>query len=151
MAPVAFAASEARSPSALEVEVSLAASESSPTIRFKISNPTTNAMEFNSADLPWASRYSVILTLVENDAGHTVVAEELPVVDPVVGTQSIPPGGVLQGKVVLSVRFRDLLKVLTRHEIILFWSYQPKPLNGPAPPRCGGWLVIPKAQQRKGA
>jgi len=146
MAPLAFADAEAGDPPGLNVEVSLVASEKLPTLQFKISNPITNTIEFNSADLPWASRYSIILTMVENDAGHTVIAEELPVVDPIMGTQKMPPGGVLEGKVILHTRFRDLLNVLTRREVILFWSYQLKPLNGPAFPRCGGWLLIPQAK-----
>jgi hypothetical protein len=87
------------------------------------------------------------LTLVQNNASHDVIAEELPAVDPIIGTQMIPPNGVLEGKVILQKRFRDLPEVLTKHEVILFWSYQLNPLGGPALPRCGGWLLIPKAKQ----
>lgn len=146
MAPVAIASDKAENSADLKVVASLAASKKLPTLQFKVSNTTTNTIQFYSADLPWASRHSIILLLVENDASHTIVREELPVDDPVTGTQKIAPGDVLEGNVILPKRFPELRKVLTQREVILFWSYRLKPLSGPALARCGGWLLIPKAQ-----
>ena len=143
---VAIASDRAGNFAGLKVEVSLAASQQSPTVQFKISNATTNTIECHRADLPWASRHSIILMLVENDISHTVVPEELPVDDPITGTLKISPGGDLEGNLILRSRFPELQKALARREVILFWSYQLKPLNSPVLPRCGGWILIPKAQ-----
>jgi hypothetical protein len=113
-------------------------------LHVSLTNTSGQVVEVFRSDLPWESRHSMILVLVEVHAGNITVPEIHPTDSPIVGEQTIGPGEILEGQILLEDRFPDLAKVLAHSDVIAFWSYQLKAIKGPGLPRTGGWVFIPK-------
>jgi hypothetical protein len=101
-------------------------------------------LQVYEADLPWKNTYSLLLVGAETDAVGTRLEKHYPIDDPGPAIIALKPGQVLTGEIDLTDRFRDLPRVNQRRDVIIFWSYQLRPLQGGALPRVGGWVLIPK-------
>lgn len=101
------------------------------------------------SSLPWENTYILILTAVEADATGTPLESYFRIDDPGPSTMTVKPGQVLVGEIDLTRRFRNLSRAIQQRDVIIFWSYQFRPIDGAPPPRIGGWLVIPKAARTR--
>jgi hypothetical protein len=95
--------------------------------------------------LPWEWRYSLWIKAYAADAGGSPLDERLPISDPS-RTESVrmAPGSSMEGHIDLESRFPDLRTALEKHDVVIFWSYQPEfePIRVP---RMAGWFTIPKS------
>ena len=126
----------------LSVKVAL---ESHLRLAVEIQNKSGVEIVASKDSLPWEWRYSFWVKAFVVDAGGSPVDERLPISDPS-RTESvrIAPGARMEGHIDLESRFPDLRAALEKHDVVIFWSYQPEfePIRAP---RVAGWLTIPKA------
>jgi hypothetical protein len=111
-------------------------------------NVTDGPLRIYRNDLPWECRHSLILVAVRAGSGGGILAEDLPVDDPIVGETEVLKSQDLRGTIDLEKRFPSLLRALEQSDVILFWSYQLTPVGKSSLPRQGGWLLIPKLPKR---
>jgi len=112
----------------------------------ELNNITGNPLEIRAASLPWESRYSMWVKLFEDDATGSAVDERLVVADSPTANEkvSLLPGKPLHGSIELRTRFPELVEVLKRRDVIVFWSYIPEFSKGNNDCRLSGSLTIPK-------
>ena len=118
-----------------------------PWLQLRITNMSTETVEVAVSDLPWESRHSITMILVEAHSGNETIPEIMPITVPAFGTQKILPNGILEGNINLEGRYPGLLNALHRTDIIIFWSYRFVSVDRSPCNRCGGWLLIPKINQ----
>jgi len=112
-----------------------------------IKSKLQDSLSIYQSDLPWGSRYSMIIIVAKLDASGTVLDQSLYIDDPSPNVVTMKYGESLTGKISLKTRFHDILTVLKTKQVIIFWSYQLKSLNNKSTERLGGWLIIPKKGQ----
>lgn len=95
--------------------------------------------------LPWEWRYSLWVKAYSVDAGGSPLDERLPISDPSrIERVRMPPGSRLEGHIELESRFPELRTALEKHDVVIFWSYQPE-FEPVRMSRLAGWLTIPKS------
>jgi hypothetical protein len=104
-------------------------------------NDTIRMMD---TDLPWGFRDNLLLVPVVLDKERTKLQEVYYIDDPIGNLITVEPGDRLSGTIYLFNRFPDITKVTKEHDVLLFWSYELQPIDGPALPRASGAIVIPK-------
>jgi hypothetical protein len=130
---------------ALDVRAKVAVlSPSRIALELTLRNPGLVPLDLFAADVPWGTRQSLMLVPVTNDRETRRIDEALYIDDPKPGQVSVKAGGQLSGIVDLSRRFPTLLEVLKTREVIVFWSFQPTPVNGTPLDRTSGAVVLPK-------
>ena len=98
----------------------------------------------NSAWLPWGRFYGM-LVVATNSAPLSRPLESPPRIDDPMGKQlTIQPGESLEGRISLKERFPSIEVAASRHDLVVFWSYELRSVDGRQLPRLGGWLLIPK-------
>lgn len=117
-----------------------------PTLEIAISNSRATSIKLYSADLPWATRHSLLLVAMTNDSQQSRIDEALYVDDPGPGYTVIGPKDTKTGSIDLTRRFPDLSKVRRESEVIIFWSYQAKLVTGEQTRRVSGAVVLPKLE-----
>jgi hypothetical protein len=100
-------------------------------------------------DLPWMSRHSLLILLVESGSQNRLIEEQLFIDDPKAGQVGIKPGEILKGRIDLARRFPKLPGVLETKDVFLFWSYQLKPVDEQPEQRIGGFLLLPSKENRR--
>lgn len=114
----------------------------------KLKNTGRAPLVVYRGSLPWASRHSLLLIAVRANVTHDALEERLVIDDPGPEQLEIKPGETLTGEILLDERFPDLPSAVRKNDVIIFWSYQLKPLNTAPLERMGGWLLIPKSPQK---
>lgn len=109
-----------------------------------LTNRSGEPLTIYQHSLPWVGWYSILLTAVKTDALGTVVEKSLIIDDPGPGRITIKPDETLTGKIPLVSRFPDLLNALKERDVIIFWSYQLKPIDAEPFQRRGGYVLLPK-------
>ena len=66
------------------------------------------------------------------------------------GFTTIKPGEVLQGEIRLASGIPDLVEMLKKRDMLLFWAYQPSTVNQTRGKWVGGWLLLPETPLSKG-
>lgn len=102
-------------------------------------------LEIRTDDLPWKNRYSLPTVAMEAEKYYPLLQQLYQVDDPGLSRSVLQPGGVLSGRIDLLERFPNLIETLKRTDVILFWTYQLKAVNGHTFERCGGWIEIPRS------
>jgi hypothetical protein len=99
-----------------------------------------DSVEVFTSDLPWASDDST--TWVAVQPGRTPLEQTLPVEDPGSDTTVIKPGAVLRGRVDLARQFESLQAKSSTGEVVVFWTYRLRTVDGRTSNRVGGWLSM---------
>ena len=97
--------------------------------------------------LPWGIRDALLIVPIVTDPFGTRVDEAQYVDDPHHDYMDLTPDDSLSGEVDLQQRFPDLAEALTRRDVVVFWSYELRPVDGPAYPRISGAVLIPSRKQ----
>jgi hypothetical protein len=103
-------------------------------------------IEVPRVSLPWEGRYSLLLIAATTDG--EILEPALPVEDGDYQTAKLSPGLVLSGCIHLEDRFPSLRSELKSRDVLIFWSYQLRPLRREALGRLGGWLLL-RGQTRR--
>jgi hypothetical protein len=107
-------------------------------------NHTSKELQVNSGELPWDT-YGMTLVLVEGEPLNVVLRQSPIIRDPVPAIpQTLRIGGAIRGVINLNEQFNQLSNILQESDVIVFWSYQLKPLTGKRPERVAGWKLIQK-------
>jgi hypothetical protein len=113
------------------------------TLRFQVSNNTSNAVSMYQSDLPWCGRYNCVIVAVR------VNSSPLSIIDPVrtisdIGLKkvSLLPGKMLQGEIMLSSWVHDFDAIVKEESVLVFWSYLLRDRETRASLRFGGWLSV---------
>lgn len=129
----------------ISVELDLQGLSSSDYIlHVKLTHRSRDILTIYQHSLPWVGWYSILLTAIKTDALGTVIEKSLIIDDPGPVRITIKPGETLTGDIPLIGRFPDLLEALRETDVIIFWSYQLKPVDAPPFQRACGYVVLPK-------
>jgi hypothetical protein len=110
-------------------------------LRVTIRSRAVAPIKLYKSQLPWGSRYSLILVAVTPEG--KCLDKELFVDDPSPERASLEPKGSLSGSIDLQRIFKDLNKALSKSDVHLFWAYDaPKELD--IDRWSGGWILIPQ-------
>jgi len=96
------------------------------------------------ASLPWATVQSLLLVAVKLDALGTVIEQVFPIDDPGVDRITLHPEQVLEGDIPLQVRFPGLAAAHREWDVMIYWTYQLKTVDGMAFERVSGSVFLPK-------
>jgi hypothetical protein len=107
-----------------------------------ITNTGDQPITLYKADLPWGTRHSLILVPITSDQKQRRLEESLFVDDPGPGTVTIQPSQRLSGRVELSKRFPELLTIVKKTDVIIFWSYQAELTSGTKTSRISGGRLL---------
>jgi hypothetical protein len=102
------------------------------------------AIEIDESELPWGFRDSLLLVPVVLNRDRTRLPESYYIDDPTEKSLTLAPGDTLVGTIYLFNRFPDLTAAAATDDVLLLWSYELRPLDGPSLPRVSGGMVIPK-------
>jgi len=95
--------------------------------------------------LPWVGLNSLILIAVKTDVLGTLLDKPSPIDDPGPASLTIQPGETVTGRIPLTHRFPGFVEALKGRDVIVFWSYQFKPIDSSPLKRTGGYVLFPKA------
>lgn len=115
-----------------------------PLLRIEIVNRTVRPLKVYEHSLPWKGWQSLLLIAAKTDAVGGPLERELPVDDPGPGVVTIAPGESLRGEIALARVFPAIGEARRERDVVVFWSYQFKPIDADALPRAGGWVLFPK-------
>src|SRR5262245_51383419 len=104
-------------------------------LQMRLTNEAADPVEMPAQQLPWSNAYSTLVVAVETDGPGTVLDRSTPVDDPVVGMVTVQPHESLTGQIDLGARFPGLTAALAERDVVVFWSWQLRPLNGQPGPR----------------
>lgn len=108
-------------------------------LRVTIRSRTPAPIKLYKSQLPWGSRYSMVLVAVTPEGKY--LEKELFVDDPSTEEISIEPKGSLSGSIDLQRIFKGLNTALQKSDVHLFWAYDaPKELR--VEKWSGGWILM---------
>ena len=107
-----------------------------------VTNETAAPLVVSRSGLPWTNSYDLLLTAVCADPVGSVIERSLPVDDPLVGALTVLPGQTVSGEINLTQRFPGLAEARERADVLLYWSWRPRPVNESAGPWSSGWLLL---------
>src|SRR5688572_24730965 len=131
----------------LVMEVNLVPSAKETTLEIGLTAKDAKPIQVYRADLPWASWHSMVLIAVKANRTGDLLKKLMPVDDPGPTVVVLNPGQPMKGRIALNERFPDLVQTLRESDVLLFWSYQLEPVDGPPLERQGGWLLIPTSRE----
>jgi hypothetical protein len=153
---VAFAASGASgvtpgvTSSALKLKLGVSElTDTNCIIEVSVLNTGSKPLTVFQNDLPWMSRHSLFVVVVQSGPEKRLIEEHLFIDDPKAGQVTIKPGESLNGHIEISRRFPTLLESLEEKDVFLFWSYELKCLGKPLGQRTGGFLLLPSKENRR--
>ena len=123
----------------LEVRVT-SAGGATPALEVRLVWHGNEAIEIPRASLPWEDRYSLLVIAATTDG--EILEPALPVEDGGYQTVKLSPGVVHSGRIDLDDRFPSLRSELKNRDVLIFWTYQLRPLRRGELERLGGWLVL---------
>ena len=134
---------EARQRSATPLAITVTAHLRKPYgLAFVLTHESGPPVEVSESSLPWGIRSNRLVIAVTS--GRTILPENLYIDDPGPGTQRMSKGMTLRGTVDLARDFQLLADIAKRQDVIVFWSYVLKTVDGQTLPRTGGFVLIPK-------
>jgi hypothetical protein len=133
-------------PVAVEAALSL---EEKYALDVVITNKSKRSITVYAHDLPWRSGKSTTLVLVKRDPfAGTLLRRLNPINDGTPEQAVLEPNASCRGRVFLTEYFPDLPTANRSSDIMVFWSWQLTTTDGLQGTRAGGYLLIPKDQNR---
>jgi len=140
---VCLRTSEAQSEQAgIRVEIS---SQNPLSLHVSLRSGANKRVEIYRAQLPWATRYSMVWAVVTADG--QCLERLFPVEDGAVGRISLEPGQVLSGDIGLEGIFKGLDEARRKSDVHLFWAYKP-PQELNLGRWSGGWILLPQSKPK---
>jgi hypothetical protein len=115
-------------------------------LRVELTYKGDRPIRVDEKELPWGFRGSMLLVAVALNKYSTRLSESYYIDDPIENVITLTPEDRLTGTIYLFNRFPDLTTAAATDDVLLLWSYELKPLDGPSLPRVSGGIVIPKQQ-----
>jgi hypothetical protein len=119
-------------------------------LRLSLTNRDSSPLTLNEIMLPWGSMYATALTALEVAdpiAPGTVLERTRVLDDPLGVTITINAGERRDGKIDLAEQFPTLSQSLRRNDVVVFWSYVGRVVNGKPMSRSGGFVVVPARRE----
>jgi hypothetical protein len=113
-------------------------------IDLKLTNTSRSVLELYTHSLPWRGHYSMVLVAADTLPAGNAVARSLMIDDPPFAFTTLKPGESLQGEIRLASRIPDIITMLRKRDMILFWAYRPTTVTQARGRWVGGWLLLPK-------
>lgn len=110
-------------------------------LHFTLKSSADEPVEIFRSQVPWATRYSVVLAVVK--ANGECLEKILAIEDPPIGKILVKPGQVLTGDLNLESIFKGLNEAKKKSDLHLFWAYQ-APDQLKIGSWSGGWILIPQ-------
>ena len=114
-------------------------------LHVELTNTSLAPLTLYRHSLPWVGPYSMILVAVKTDAQGTVLESESIIDDPGADTVTVQPGETLSGIIPLGSRFPGFSRSVNERDIIVFWTYQLRPIDRSPLERAGGYVLFPKS------
>jgi hypothetical protein len=112
-------------------------------IELSLTNASSHPLRLYQADLPWGVRRSISITLDSLRTRECVPPPTTePIDDPGPGVATIQPHATISGTLRLDTRFPALKDELSRSDVIAFWSYTVKSVDGVQSEREFGGLLL---------
>jgi len=127
------------------MEAKLEGSGRDLTLAIRLSSHLEKPIRVYQSSLPWAAWHSMVLIAVKANQNGEVLKRYTPIDDPSPTIVTLNPGAEIKGRVALNERFPDLSQTLRESDVLLFWSYQLRPLDSAPLERQGGWLFVSKS------
>jgi hypothetical protein len=100
------------------------------TLRFTLTNTSTQPMSFGKPYLPWGNVNSIVIVVVKKTLGNPTLAGMRPFDNPIDEEVLIAPGQSISGTVRVSDYVEKIDQELRKGELLVLWSYQPKTRDG---------------------
>jgi hypothetical protein len=114
-------------------------------IDLNLTNTGKSDLESWTHSLPWNGQYSMMLLPMDTHVPEGKPIPRLAIIDdPTPDSTTLKPRESKQGEIQLATRFPDLVKVLKKRDVVLFWSYQPITTKQTIGKRVSGSLLLPK-------
>jgi hypothetical protein len=127
------------------MEVTLTNSGTRHALDIRLTSKAPRSLRVSEFFLPWRAHRDMVLIATTPFGDRKVLDWVMPVDDFIISQITLNPGEEISGSIVLENRFPDLAKTLQASDVLLFWSYQLRPIGGDPLERHGGWLTIPKS------
>jgi hypothetical protein len=114
------------------------------TLNVKLTWQGEAPLTMNSAWLPWGRFYGMLLVATSADPLARPLESPPRIDDPMGKRLTLKPGESVEGRIALTDRFPSIEAAAGKHDVLIFWSYDLRSVQGIEPPRVGGWLLIPK-------
>lgn len=136
-------ASERHQSSSTPLAISVTAQLQKPySLAFVLKQEGGPPVRIFDAALPWGIRTHRMVIAVA--ASGTIIPPDLYIDDPVPSIETLSKGATRRGTVDLTKDFPLLADIAKRQDVIVFWSYELKTVDGRTLPRTGGFVLIPK-------
>jgi hypothetical protein len=116
-------------------------------IGFAVANNGSENVAINFLDLPWLSTTGLIVHAGTLDPPASV--NEIGMIRDVRGPKAwvtLPPSGYITGEIALHRRFGSLDEARARGDVVVFWMYDAKTIDGPEVGPQGGYVVFRRTQ-----
>jgi hypothetical protein len=116
-------------------------------LRIAFKNVSSKTLKMFRSNLPWGIISSMIVVAVRQKGRGEAVEKAVPPIDDQGGdTVDIRPGQTLNGEINLEYFIKSLDQERTNGDLLLFWSYEPRFIDGPTVPRISGAVELKKCQ-----
>ena len=112
-------------------------------VEFDVELKFREPVEFQESDLPWGTAYSVLAALVTNQG--RCIERSWPVDDPRPLVVTLRPNERLSGRVDLRRLWPSIIRERRGRDLVFFWTYGPKTMDGRSLQRSGGAVLLAKA------
>jgi len=118
-------------------------------IELSLTNASAHPLRLYQADLPWGVRRSISITL-DSLRTHECVPPPTTesIDDPGPGVATIQPHETISGTIRLDTRFPALNDELSRSDVIAYWSYTVKSVDGGQSEREFGGLLLSRTKPK---
>ena len=124
------------------VDISLKRGVGAADLEVTLTNREDKTIKLYRSSLPWGNVYSMVIVGVELD-GSNETLDSGPIIDDA-GPDSVlvQPHATTVGSINLLKRLPRLQEALEKSDVVVFWSYQLKTIDGEVSERTGGSVVL---------
>lgn len=137
------AAQDKRSADPLGLSVKASLDRKALAIKMELALKPDKAVTIYESDLPWKNHDSIVI-VAANLRGEPL-NRSLPIDDPGPATIEIKGQYESRGTIDLQYQFPTLADEINKRDVLIFWSYQLRSIDGVPSERVGGWFLVPKA------
>lgn len=116
-------------------------------LRVIFKNVSSKTLQMFRSNLPWGIISSMIVVAVrQKGRGEAVEKAVPPINDPGFDPVAIRPGQTLIGEINLEYFIKNLDQERKNGDLLIFWSYEPRFIDGSTVPRISGAVELKKRQ-----
>lgn len=126
------------------VTAEFSGSGSNEYLSFEVKNSSESDIEIYKSSLPWGNLYSATLIVCLANMDQTELKRVFYFDDPPPGSTTIKGRSEVTGQLDLGRIFPSLHESRRKDDVLVFWSYVLKSVDGKTSDRFGGMVVVPK-------